>query len=171
MRLLHSCVHFSPSAIVVAAPSSSASVSTVVALSALDSSCGKMLSRRPCMLRTYTSILQMLHSFHRILGVSTSVCVLMLGRPLLMLLLLAILCHVPLPCLLSRVPHAMFSWDQALFLCACCLSVCFLLGCYPVLLQGKLLSARLVLSLERPSAEVDALHVALSGSEQQPYGK
>ena len=85
----------------------------------------------PCMLRTYTSILHMLHSFHRVLEASTSVCVLMLGRPLPMLL--AILCHVPLPSLLSRVPRAMFSWDQALFLCACCLSVC-LLGCYPVLL-------------------------------------
>ena len=47
LRLLHSCVHFSPSSIVVAAPSSSASVSTVVALSALDSSGGKMLSCRP----------------------------------------------------------------------------------------------------------------------------
>ena len=89
----------------------------------------------PCMLRTYTSILQMLHSSHRMLEVSISVwvCVLMLERPLLMLLLLAILCHVPLPSLLSRVPHAMFSWDQALLLCACCLSVC-LLGCYPVLI-------------------------------------
>ena len=77
----------------------------------------------PCMLRTYTSIPQMLHSFHRMLEVLISACVLMLGRPLLMLLLLAILCHVPLSSLSSRVPHAMFGWD-ALFLCACCLSVC-----------------------------------------------
>ena len=52
MRLLHGCVHFSPSSSAVAAPSSSASsssasVSTVVALAALASSCGKMLSCRP----------------------------------------------------------------------------------------------------------------------------
>ena len=80
----------------------------------------------PCMRRTCTSIPQLLHCFHRMLEVLTSAYVLMLGRRLLMLLL----CHVPLPSLLSRVPHAMFSWDQALFLCACCLSVC-LLGCYP----------------------------------------
>ena len=97
------------------------------------------------------------------LEVSTSVCVLMLGRPLLVLLLLAILCHVPLPSLLSRVPHAMFGWDQALFLCACCLSVC-LLGCYPVLLLLWLLELTWMLPgsllrchVKTKAADVDTL--------------
>ena len=97
------------------------------------------------------------------LEVSTSVCVLMLGRPLLVLLLLAILCHVPLPSLLSRVPHAMFGWDQALFLCACCLSVS-LLGCYPVLLLLWLLELTWMLPgsllrchVKTKAADVDTL--------------
>ena len=59
----------------------------------------------PCTLRTGTSIPQMLHSFHRMLEVSTSACVLMLGLLLVLLLLLAILSHMPLPSLLLRVPH------------------------------------------------------------------
>ena len=61
----------------------------------------------PCMLKTCTSTLQMLHSFHRMLGALVSACVLMLWRLLLLLLLLAILSHVPLQSLLSRVPHTM----------------------------------------------------------------
>ena len=100
LRLLYYYVHFFPSFIVVVVSSSSASVSIVVALSALKSSCGKMLSCRSYMLKTCISTFRILHNYHHMLEVSTSACVLMLGLLLVFLLLLGILSHMSLPSLL-----------------------------------------------------------------------
>ena len=75
----------------------------------------------------------MLHNFYHMLGALVSACVMVLGRLLLMLLLLAILSHVPLPSLLLRArPH--FIAGIKLSACAPCCCLC-LLDCYPLLPQ------------------------------------
>ena len=108
LRLLHSCVHFSPSSSVVAATSSSASVSTLLLLFLfLLAIVEKCCPVGPCMLKTCASTPQMLHNFHHMLAALVSACVLMLGRSTYDAPPVGILCHVPKPSLLLRAPHTL----------------------------------------------------------------
>ena len=135
LSLFAGCMYLSASSCVVAAATSSASVSCVVALSARGSSVENRLS---CMLMYAANLYfhSSCSSFHGMLVALASACV---ARPGFNLV--CVCCgDAAIACAAS--PPRLVGWDQALYLCSCCCLGCTQMLCLlelPWMFPGSLL--------------------------------